>query len=244
MSSDSLLYLDRVSVGYGATPVIPKLSLSLMHGERVALIGRNGAGKSTLLSAIMGRVPITSGKIYLRGQEISRMAPHRRAALGLGLVPQHGELFASLTVEENLRAAIQGGADLDEAYSIFPPLAVRRHALATELPAAERKMLAIARTLMSRPEVLLIDEPLEGMAPLICALIMNILDKLVRDSRVTILLVDQHTELALNFAERAFLMETGQIIQDVEAAILRRNPEMIARHLGPGMAPKGRRSGG
>jgi branched-chain amino acid transport system ATP-binding protein len=165
---DPVLELDAVTAGYGPTHVLRGVDLCVRPGERLAVIGRNGAGKTTLLKTIMGLTRMHAGSVRMKGQGIDRLAPFRRNAKGLGLVPQTRDIFPSLTVEENLIAALRGDATLEEAYALFPRLKERRRNGGTQLSGGEQQMLAIARTLMTQPEVILLDEPLEGLAPVIC----------------------------------------------------------------------------
>ncbi|MDP3339204.1 ABC transporter ATP-binding protein [Frigidibacter sp.] len=229
---DHILQLAGVSAGYGPTHVIQNLNLTVAKGERIAVIGRNGAGKTTLLATIMGLTRLHGGRLHLRGQDITALAPHQRAAIGLGLVPQTRDIFPSLTVEENLRCVLRGDATLEEAYALFPRLKERRHNGGTQLSGGEQQMLAIARTLMTRPEVILLDEPLEGLAPVICEQLMQVFENLAADGRHTVVLVEQHAAAALAFASRGILVSAGRIVHDGPAAELKDNPSLIDRHVG------------
>lgn len=233
--TDPVLELKGVTAGYGPTHVLREIDLSLSAGERLAVIGRNGAGKTTLLGTIMGLTRLHGGELRLKGREIDALPPFRRNAAGLGLVPQTRDIFPSLTVEENLLAAIRGDASLDEAYALFPRLKERRGNGGTQLSGGEQQMLAIARTLMTRPEVLLLDEPLEGLAPVICEQLMAVFEELAADGGRSVVLVEQHVEAALRFATRAVLMSNGRIVFDGSAADLKTNPDLLHRHVGVGM---------
>ncbi|MGI3166258.1 ABC transporter ATP-binding protein [Pseudooceanicola sp. 200-1SW] len=233
--ADPVLNLSGVTAGYGPTHVLRGIDLSLGAGERLAVIGRNGAGKTTLLATIMGLTRLHGGQIRLKGRGIEGMKPFRRNAAGLGLVPQTRDVFPSLTVEENLLAALRGDATLEEAYALFPRLKERRRNGGAQLSGGEQQMLAIARTLMTRPEVLLLDEPLEGLAPVICEQLMQVFEDLARDGRRSVVLVEQHAQAALGFATRAVLMANGRIVFDGAAAELRDNPELLHRHVGVGI---------
>lgn len=232
---DPVLELDAVTAGYGPTHVLRGVDLCLRPGERLAVIGRNGAGKTTLLKTIMGLTRMHAGSVRMKGQGIDRLAPFRRNAKGLGLVPQTRDIFPSLTVEENLIAALRGDATLEEAYALFPRLKERRRNGGTQLSGGEQQMLAIARTLMTRPEVILLDEPLEGLAPVICEQLMQVFEDLAADQTRAVVLVEQHAEAALAFASRAVLMANGAIVHDGPADDLKHNPELLHRHVGVGM---------
>ncbi|TRW95336.1 ABC transporter ATP-binding protein [Paracoccus sp. M683] len=233
--AEPLLELSAVTAGYGPTHVLRGIDLSLTKGERLAVIGRNGAGKTTLLATIMGLTRLHGGKVRLHGLEIGAMAPFRRNAAGLGLVPQTRDIFPSLSVEENLLSAMRGDASLDEAYTLFPRLKERRRNGGTQLSGGEQQMLAIARTLMTRPEVILLDEPLEGLAPVICEQLMAAFEELATDGTRAVVLVEQHVEAALSFATRAVLMSNGQIVFDGPATELRERPDLLHRHVGVGI---------
>lgn len=233
--ADPILKLSGVTAGYGPTHVLRGIDLSLAAGERLAIIGRNGAGKTTLLSTIMGLAQLHEGRIELRGERIDRLPPFRRNHRGIGLVPQTRDIFGSLTVEENLLSAIHGDASVDEAYTLFPRLKERRRNGGTQLSGGEQQMLAIARTLMTRPEVILLDEPLEGLAPVIREMLMTTFENLATDGRRSVVLVEQHADAALAFADRAILMSNGRIVHEGPAADLRERPELLHRHVGVGM---------
>lgn len=233
--ADPILELSGVTSGYGPTHVLRGLDLAMAPGERLAVIGRNGAGKTTLLGTIMGLTRLHSGSVRLRGQTVDHLAPFQRNMQGLGLVPQTRDIFPSLSVEENLLAAMRGDATLDEAYALFPRLKERRKNGGTQLSGGEQQMLAIARTLMTRPEVILLDEPLEGLAPVICEQLMEVFENIASDGRRSVLLVEQHAEAALRFATRAVLMSNGRIVHQGPANELRRNPEILHRHVGVGL---------
>lgn len=226
------LTLTNVTAGYGPTHVLDRVNLNLRPGERLAVIGRNGAGKTTLLATIMGLAQRHAGSIALNGTAIDGLSPHRRSALGLGLVPQTRDIFASLTVEENLRAAQRGTATLDEAYTLFPRLKERRRNGGGQLSGGEQQMLAIARTLMTSPDILLLDEPLEGLAPVICEQLMKVFEDLASDGRRSVVLVEQQAGAALKFASRAVLMANGAIVHDGPAADLLARPDLLNRHIG------------
>ncbi|MCA1336408.1 ABC transporter ATP-binding protein [Pseudooceanicola marinus] len=235
--ADRLLELGNVTAGYGPTHVLRDLSLSVAPGERLAVIGRNGAGKTTLLNTIMGLTRLHGGHLRFGGRSLDRMAPHRRNGLGLGLVPQTRDIFPSLTVEENLLSCLRGDATLEEAYALFPRLKERRRNGGMQLSGGEQQMLSIARTLMTRPEVLLLDEPLEGLAPVICEQLMAVFEELAKDGTRAVVLVEQHAEAALAFATRAILMANGTIVHEGPAGDLIADKTLLHRHVGVGIDP-------
>ncbi|PXA85194.1 ABC transporter ATP-binding protein [Caulobacter sp. D4A] len=230
--SEAVLSLKDVTAGYGQTHILRGLSLSVSRGERVAVIGRNGAGKTTMLSTVMGLTRLHGGRVSLGGEDISRFSPHQRSIRGLGLVPQTRDIFPSLTVEENLTVVMRGDASLEEAYALFPRLKERRRNGGTQLSGGEQQMLAIARTLMTEPGIILLDEPLEGLAPVICEQLMTAFEQLAADGRRTVILVEQHAVAALAFATRAVVLANGSIAYDGSAAALKQQPELLERHIG------------
>lgn len=234
--SEAVLELDGLVAGYGDTTVLQGISLSVPKGQRLAVIGRNGVGKTTLLASIMGLTRQHGGTIRYRGRDLQGLAPHRRSALGLGLVPQTRDIFPSLSVEENLIVGMRGEASLDEAYALFPRLKERRRNGGGQLSGGEQQMLSIARTLMGRPEMLMLDEPLEGLAPVICDMLMETFEALAADGRHTIVLVEQHTDLALRFAEEVVILDAGSIVHAGPAEALRLDPSILERHVGVGLA--------
>lgn len=238
-----VLTLDGVTAGYGETTVLQDISLSIPKGERLAIVGRNGVGKTTLLKTVMGLTWLHAGSVHHAGTDISALPPHTRAATGLGLVPQTRDVFPSLTVEENLIAGLRGDARIEEAYTLFPRLAERRLNGGAQLSGGEQQMLSIARTLMGQPSVLLLDEPLEGLAPVICDMLMEAFDQLARDGSHTLVLVEQHTELALEFAERVVVLDGGQVVLDETAETLCASPDLLEKHVGVGLEGRHRRGG-
>lgn len=226
------LILNEVTSGYGPTHVLDRVNLTLRPGERLAVIGRNGAGKTTLLATIMGLAKLHHGTITLDGKPIHGLSPHKRPGLGVGLVPQTRDIFASLTVEENLLSAMRGTASLEEAYALFPRLKERRRNGGAQLSGGEQQMLSIARTLMTGPQVLLLDEPLEGLAPVICEQLMQVFEDLASDGRRSVVLVEQQAGAALKFADRAVLMANGAIVHDGPADQLLARPDLLNRHIG------------
>lgn len=231
-----LIALQDITAGYGATHILQGLSLSIAQGERVAVLGRNGVGKTTLLSTIMGLTQVHCGTLTLAGRDLASLSIYQRARMGLGLVAQTRDIFPSLSVEENLLAGQRRGVSLAQAYALFPRLQERRRNRGGQLSGGEQQMLAIARTLMAAPDILLLDEPLEGLAPVLCAQLMAVLAELAQDGTRTILLVEQNTGPALRFASRVVILDQGRIVYDGAAAALRASPDILHRHLG--VAPK------
>lgn len=234
--AESALALHAVSAGYGETVVIEELELSLGAGESVSLIGRNGVGKSTLLETVMGHTALHGGAIRLHGQDLTGLRPYRRVRAGLGYVPQEREVFPSLTVRENLEVAARPSAatgarrwTLHAVLELFPQLAERQAHRGNELSGGEQQMLSVGRALMGNPNVLLMDEPSEGLAPRIVEELMRSLKGLRDDEGLTILLVEQNTRIALDFSPRALVMNRGRIAYDGSSeALLRDRPRLDA----------------
>ena len=227
------LALDGVEAGYGETVVLEGISLTLPPGRTLAVLGRNGVGKTTLLATIMGHTLLRRGRISFAGSNISTLPPYRRARLGIGLVPQEREIFPSLTVEENLLVAEQPGRwSLARIYDLFPALASRRKNGGNHLSGGEQQMLAIGRALIGNPLLLLMDEPLEGLAPLIVDTVLAGLARVRREDQLALLLVEQHASLALDFAEEAIVLDRGRIAFSGPSAELVAAPERIEALLG------------
>ncbi|HEY5210954.1 MAG TPA: ABC transporter ATP-binding protein [Stellaceae bacterium] len=230
------LVLDKVRAGFGETVVLEGVSLSLPPKGTLALLGRNGVGKSTLLGTIMGHTTLHGGTIAVDGRDISRMAPYRRNRLGLGWVPQEREIFRSLTVAENLDVALpRGGADrwtVARVYELFPRLAERRAHYGIQLSGGEQQMLAIGRALMSSPSIVLMDEPLEGLAPVIVDAVLAGIDKLRRDDDVAIILVEQQAKLALGVCDQAMVLDRGRVVYAGDSAPLLAAPDRLAALMG------------
>ncbi len=230
--------MQSIDALYGESHVLHGVSLTLRSGRLLALLGRNGAGKTTCMSAIIGFVPPRSGEILLHGEPIARRAPEDIARLGVGLVPQGRRVFASLSVEENLsvaarapRAGSVNSWNLERAYVAFPQLGARRRQLAGSLSGGEQQMLAIARALVSNPRVLLLDEPSEGLAPIVVQEVGETLLALKVEGH-SILLVEQNTTLALRVADDVAILNTGRIVYDGSAADLQGRPEVLQQNLG------------
>jgi branched-chain amino acid transport system ATP-binding protein len=210
--AEPLLAIDTLRAGYGESVVLDGISLALPAGGSLAVLGRNGVGKTTLLLTIMGFTRVASGSMRWRGRDIARLAPHRRARLGIGWVAQEREIFPSLTVEENLTVAAQPGRwDVPAVYRLFPRLAERRRNMGSHLSGGEQQMLAIARALTTNPALLLLDEPLEGLAPIIVDELAAAIGRMMADEGTAIVLVEQHTDVALSLAREAVVIERGTI---------------------------------
>ena len=210
--AETLLALSDLRAGYGEAVVLDGISLDLAEGGSLAVLGRNGVGKTTLLLTIMGFTRVASGSMRWRGRDIGRIAPHRRARLGIGWVAQEREIFPSLTVEENLTVAARVGRwDVAEVYRLFPRLAERRRNMGSHLSGGEQQMLAIARALTTNPALLLLDEPLEGLAPIIVEELTDAIGRMIADEGTAIVLVEQHTEVALSLTREAVVIERGMI---------------------------------
>ena len=235
-----MLTVEEIHTYYGDSHVLQGLSLEVKAGEIVALLGRNGVGKSTLIKSIIGFAPPRQGRIALRGVEVTRLPPHKRAQLGIGLVPQGRGIFPTLSVRENLTLAARRPASgngngapwtLDRVLAIFPPLERRLRNLGAQLSGGEQQMLAIARALMTNPELLRMDEPSEGLAPLLVQEIGRVLNEL-RAQSLSILLVEQNLSMALDLANRVYVMSKGQIVYTGLPGELQANEEVKHRYLG------------
>jgi branched-chain amino acid transport system ATP-binding protein len=225
-----LLELKGVRAGYGEAVVLDGVSLEVPDDGSLAVLGRNGVGKSTLLMTIMGFTRLHHGNVFLDGKEITALPPHRRAQLGIGWVAQEREVFPSLTVEENLTVAARPGRwDLLKVYELFPRLRERKGNMGNQLSGGEQQMLAIARALMTNPRLLLLDEPLEGLAPIIVEELAGALDKMEGTARV---LVEQHTEIALGLTEDAVVVERGRIVHRARSAEFARDAGTLERLVG------------
>ncbi len=225
--------LDGVRAGYGDTVVLEGVSLTLPPHGAMAVLGRNGVGKTTLLATIMGHTTLHRGAIRLGESEIATLEPHRRARLGIGWVPQEREIFRSLTVEENLEVAARPGRwPPARIYEFFPSLAARRRHRGNELSGGEQQMLAIGRALVGSPAVLLMDEPLEGLAPVIVDAVLHGIERLRREDDLAILLVEQHTRLALAVTERAIVLDRGGIVHESDSRDLLDMPERLTALMG------------
>jgi len=225
-----MLELKGIRAGYGDAVVLEDISFEVPANGSLAVLGRNGVGKSTLLLTIMGYTRLQAGTILFDGKDITRLPPHRRAQLGIGWVAQEREIFPSLTLEENLTVAARPGRwDLGAVYRLFPRLSERRANMGNQLSGGEQQMLAIARALMTNPSVLLLDEPLEGLAPII---IEELAASLRNLDGIAMVLVEQHTEIALDLTENALLIERGRIVHRARSAELARDAATLERLVG------------
>jgi branched-chain amino acid transport system ATP-binding protein len=231
--AEPLLVLDTVRAGYGSAVVLDDVSLELPEQGSLAVLGRNGVGKTTLLLTIMGFTRISQGRIVWRGREITRLAPHRRARAGLGWVAQEREIFPSLGVEENLTVAARPGRwNLTAVYGLFPRLAERRASKGNQLSGGEQQMLAIARALMTNPALLLLDEPLEGLAPIIVEELTAAIQRMTAEQGTAFILVEQHTGIALSLTDQAIVLERGRIVHRSGSADLLRDTVTLDRLVG------------
>ena len=231
------LEVDGLCAGYGPIRIMEGVTFSVKAGGRLAVLGRNGMGKTTLLASLMGLTTRHGGRINIGDQDITGRRTSARADLGFGYVPQTRDIFSSLTVEENLRTGLKGrpAAALAEAYEMFPRLRERRGNYGKQLSGGEQQMLAMARTLLGKPSILLLDEPLEGLAPVICDELMLLLGQLAASNEVTIILVEQQIERALGFADSVMVMERGQISWAGAPAALIADRALVDRLVGVGI---------
>jgi branched-chain amino acid transport system ATP-binding protein len=231
--AEPLLKLENVTAGYGSAQVLHDVSLDVAENGSLALLGRNGVGKSTLLLTIMGYTQMRSGRIAWRGRDISRQAPNRRATNGIGWVAQEREIFPSLSVEENLTVAARPGSwDLDGVFALFPRLDERRRNMGNQLSGGEQQMLAIARALMTNPALMLLDEPFEGLAPVIVDELTAAIKTMLADRRIAIVLVEQHTDLALELTGEAIILERGAVAHRAPSAELQKDFATLERLVG------------
>ena len=233
MTDTPALELDDVSAGYGETVVLEKVRLALADGESVSVIGRNGVGKSTLLATVMGHTTLHGGSLRLGGRDIGGLAPYRRALAGLGYVPQEREIFPSLTLRENLEVAARPGRwTIAEVFKLFPRLAARESNRGNQLSGGEQQMLAIGRALVGNPSMLLMDEPSEGLAPVIVEELVRVVKQLAQSDRLTLLLVEQNSRLALDISPRTVVMNRGRIVYDGASEALRRDAARLDQLIG------------
>jgi len=231
--AESLLVLDHVRAGYGSAVVLDDVSLEIAEQGSLAVLGRNGVGKTTLLLTVMGFTRISQGRIVWRGTDLTRMAPHRRARVGLGWVAQEREIFPSLTVAENLTVAARPGRwDLAAVYGLFPRLSERRASNGNQLSGGEQQMLAVARALMTNPALLLLDEPLEGLAPIVVEELTAAIQRMTAEEGTAFILVEQHAGIALALTEQAIVLERGRMVHRARSSDLLRDPVTLDRFVG------------
>ena len=227
-----LLKLDGLKSGYGEAVVVQRISLALEQGQSLALLGRNGTGKTTLLNTLVGVTRRHAGRITLAGQDITPLAPHERAAAGIGWVPQERNIFKSLTVHENLTAVARPGPwTVQRAYEMFPRLAERRSNMGNQLSGGEQQMLAVARALMLNPKLLLLDEPLEGLAPIIVEELLRSIARVVRDEGMSAIIVEQNPRMILPITQRAVVLDRGSVVHEGASAELMADRERLDRWL-------------
>ena len=230
------LDVRNLSAGYGPTVVLEDVSFSVPSGARLSSLGRNGLGKTTLLSTLMGLNRRYGGDILVGGKNVSSLKSSERARQGIGLVPQTRDIFRSLTVEENLIVGVKDRprSVIQEAYDMFPRLHERRSNLGWQLSGGEQQMLSTARTILGRPSLLLLDEPLEGLAPVICEELMAAFTRLASSGEMTVLLVEQRLESALDFADTVLILERGRIAWQGTSETLRSDHGLVERYIGVG----------
>ncbi|UOZ06022.1 MULTISPECIES: ABC transporter ATP-binding protein [unclassified Amycolatopsis] len=231
-----LLEVEDINVHYGKIAALKGMSIQVDEGEIVSLIGANGAGKTTTLKTISGLRPLTSGRIVFNGQDISKTPGHKRVLLGIGQSPEGRGVFPGMTVQENLlmgaytrKDELQG--DLDEVYELFPRLNERKTQFGGTMSGGEQQMIAIGRALMTKPKVLLLDEPSMGLAPMLIAQIFDIIRE-INKRGTTVLLVEQNAQQALKLSDRAYVLETGRVVQSARGADLLNDPKVRAAYLG------------
>jgi branched-chain amino acid transport system ATP-binding protein len=231
--AESLLSFHDVRAGYGAGIVLDGITFELPERGSLALLGRNGVGKSTLILTIMGMTKIGRGRIVWRGADITADAPHRRARAGIGWVAQEREIFSTLTVEENLTVASRPGRwDLPAVYDLFPRLAERRRNFGNQLSGGEQQMLATARALMTNPALLLLDEPLEGLAPIIVEELAAAIRRMTSEGANAFILVEQHADIALSLTQSVLVLERGRIVHSGASAALLADHAALDRLIG------------
>lgn len=229
-----LLALDKVTAGYGESIVLEDVSFKMNEGDSLSLLGRNGVGKTSLLVTLMGLTRLHGGSIRWAGSDIARVPTYKRSRAGLGWVPQERHMFPSLTVEEHLTVVARSGAgagpwNLQKIYQIFPRLLERRTNFGNQLSGGEQQMVAIARALMTNPRILLLDEPMEGLAPIIVQELVRVIRKLVQDEGMSVIVVEQHARLALSLTQRAIVLDRGRIVHDSDSASLLADGDKLDR---------------
>jgi branched-chain amino acid transport system ATP-binding protein len=227
------LAIEGLRAGYGEAVVLPGLSLRLAEGQVLALLGRNGTGKTTLINSIVGVTRRFGGTIAVGGRDLTPLRPDQRARAGIGWVPQERNIFRSLTVEENMTAVAQPGHwTVAKVYEMFPRLQERRGNFGNQLSGGEQQMLAIGRALTLNPKVLLLDEPTEGLAPIIVDELLKALGTITRSGGICSIIVEQNAQKILNLADRAVILERGAIVHDADSRSLKADPAALERHLG------------
>lgn len=241
-----LLNIQSLRAGYGEAVVLKDITFKMPEGQALALLGRNGMGKTTLVNTIVGVTRHIGGSISLDGQDITQLRPDQRAHVGVGWVPQERNIFKSLTVQENMTAIARPGPwTLDKVYGVFPRLAERRNNLGNQLSGGEQQMLAVARALILNPRIMLLDEPLEGLAPIIIEELLAVLRKIIREEKLSVILVEQNAHKILGVTDRAIILERGTIVHEGDSAALKADPTLLETYVGVtgagGDARKGKR---
>lgn len=225
-----MLQVEQVNQYYGSSHTLRGVSLSVAKGECLALLGRNGVGKTSLLVTLMGLTRLHKGAVRFQGRDIGRMQTWKRARAGLGWVPQERHMFPSLSVEEHLTVVERPGPwNLAKVYELFPRLHERRANMGNQLSGGEQQMVAIARALMTNPRILLLDEPMEGLAPIIVQELVRAIRRLVADEGMSVIVVEQHARLALSLTERAIVLDRGRIVHDSDSASLLADGDKLDR---------------
>jgi branched-chain amino acid transport system ATP-binding protein len=228
-----LLRIEQLSAGYGEAVVLSGISLALAEGQALALLGRNGMGKTTLINTIVGVTRYFSGTIALDGRDLTKLRADQRAHAGVGWVPQERNIFKSLTVHENLTAVARPGRwTVDKVYAMFPRLNERRQNLGNQLSGGEQQMLAVARALVLNPRVMLLDEPLEGLAPIIVDELLKALRRIIRDEGMSAILVEQNAKKILGVTDHAVIIERGSVVHAADSATLLNDRAALETHLG------------
>ena len=228
-----LLRIENLSAGYGEAVVLHDVAFALGEGQTLALLGRNGTGKTTLINTLAGATRQHGGTIALGGQALHKLAPHQRAAAGIGWVPQERNIFKSLTVHENLTAVARPGKwNPDGVYAMFPRLAERKGNLGTQLSGGEQQMLAVGRALVINPKLLLLDEPLEGLAPIIVEELLRAIRRITREEGLSAIIVEQHPQAILAISDSAVVLDRGMVVHTGTAQALREKPERLDHLLG------------
>ena len=228
-----VLTIEKLSAGYGEAVVLREVSFTIPEGKSLALLGRNGMGKTTLLNTIIGVTRYRGGRISLDGNDITRMRPDQRAHAGIGWVPQERNIFKSLTVEENLTAIARPGAwNLEKVYDMFPRLKERRGNLGSQLSGGEQQMLAIGRALILNPRIMLLDEPLEGLAPILVEELLVALQRIIREEKISAILVEQNAKKILGIVDLAVIIERGGIVHQSDSTTLRNDRATLETYLG------------
>lgn len=234
---DTLLSVEKLQASYGRAQALFDISFDVLRGEVVTLLGRNGMGRSTVIKCLFNLLPVKAGSVTLKGERIDGLAPHRVARRGLALVPEGRQVFSELSVEENLVATARRGAperkawNLERIYGFFPRLKERRGNLGSQLSRGEQQMLAIGRALLTNPELLVLDEATEGLAPLVRAEIWHALTKL-KEEGLSLIVIDKNIGALLDLAQRHFVLEKGRVVWRGDSAALRNEPQIIHQYLG------------